>query len=517
MRRATAFGLLVALLAGAAAAFAQQREEPSVSVDFSVAGYYRMRYDNFFAAKWIDTMGSNWIEYIDQRLQLRPTLTINDRIAIHLQADLLRNVLSGQNLVVEDPLLHVTRFRAGSSTDYVIQNLDLGSTRFATGNIFQEVSSSTGADGEEVPQFQLTRVWGDVFLPFGRLRFGRMPASFGMGLVFNDGLGLDDDYGDTFDRFMFSTAIGPVVPAIGYDRMASGDITSGWSDVHQVFLNANYAGDPISAGGQFAFRTQSSTRSKVYILDGWLKSVYKGFTVEAEGGLFQGATTQVSKRTVEALEEAGYPTGDGGGKVLVNAYLAALRGSYAVPHWTAGVEAGVSSPAARNPKNEFSVAAANLVAEGRTRLKADPDNVDVRKDFLDTILNNQTAFGRRISTFPFDPDYHVDLLLWRRLMGGSVVNGTYAKAFLQLTPFDWMIVRLDVIGSWISSPGSGRDGKTARRDLGWEFDPQIGFSVARHFHLDLRLGYLAIGNYFRDVYSGAKSPYTFQSNFTIDF
>jgi hypothetical protein len=442
---------------------------------------------------------------------------VGDRISIRAQADLLRNVLSGQNLVIRDPLLEVSRFRPGTEDTYVIDNLDLSRTKFDTGGLFREIASGTDRDGQEVPQFQLTRVWGDVLLPFGRLRFGRMPVRFGMGLVFNDGLGLDDDYGDTFDRFMFSTKIGPVVPAVGYDRMAEGDITSGWTDVHQVFANVGYTGDPVSAAANFAMRLQDSTDARVFILNGWLKALYKGFSVEAEAAIFQGSTVQVDGDAVDALEDAGYPTGQGGGKVAINAYLAALRAGFATDTWTVGLEGGFSSPAEGNPDHEFSLTAAERIAREREHLDADPDNPDRRQDFLDTVLANQAAFGKHMATFPFDPDYHVDLLLWRSILGGSVVNGAYAKGFFTANPFDWLGVRLDIITSWINSPGPARKGGDASTDLGWEFDPSVTFSVAKHFHLDVQFGYLMLGDYFRDVYKDAASPYTVQANFTIDF
>jgi hypothetical protein len=225
----------------------------------------------------------------------------------------------------------------------------------------------------------------------------------------------------------------------------------------------------------------------------------------------------VDKDAVDALKDAGYPTGQGGGKIAINAYLAALRGSFAVDKWSVGLEGGFSSPAEGNPRNEFSLTAAERIARERERLDADPEDADRRQDFLDVVLANQSAFGKHMSTFAFDPDYHVDLLLWRSLMGGSVVNGAYAKGFFTANPFDWLGVRLDVIKSWIHSPGPARNGGDASTDLGWEIDPRVTFSVAKHFRLDVQFGYLMVGQYFRDVAKDPESPYTVQANFAIDF
>lgn len=50
----------------------------------------------------------------------------------------------------------------------------------------------------------MKRVWGEVSTPVGILRFGRMGSHWGLGVLHNDGNGIDNDWGDTVDRVSFT-------------------------------------------------------------------------------------------------------------------------------------------------------------------------------------------------------------------------------------------------------------------------------------------------------------------------
>ena len=517
MNRSTPCIAALLLILVALPASADRTETAGTGVGFDLSGYYRLRYDNFFEDGWILDADSDWTEYMDHRFRLSPTLTVNDRIIVRAQIDMLRNALLGQNRVLRDPMLAIERVLPGEDEDYLIRDVELAEEDFETGSVFSEMVSSTDRNLDEVPSIELTRVWGDVVLPFGRLRFGRQPVHFGMGIYANDGNGLDDDFGDTYDRIQFTTQVGPVAPSIGYDRLAEGDITSGWTDIHQFFLDVHYAGNPVSAAGYFTYRGQNSTDSRIFFYGLWLKALYRGFTAEAEALMTQGSSVQVERSVVDELEDAGLPTGDGGGRITIDAYIAALRLRYDTLQWAVGLEGGVSSPADSDPAGEFDPAAAAAIARASDRLAGDPDDAGGQVDFIDAVVRGQAAFGKSISTFAFDPDYNVDLLLWEQLMGGAVRNGIYARLWVQGTPFSWLLARVTFIQSWINEAGKGADGEDAANDLGSEIDVELEFSMARRFRMNLQLGYLMTGGYFDDVYEDVTDPYTFQVNFAIDF
>jgi uncharacterized protein (TIGR04551 family) len=54
------------------------------------------------------------------------------------------------------------------------------------------------------------RAWAEYATPVGELRFGRMPAHWGLGILHNSGDGFDDDYQTTIDRLQFVTGVRPL-------------------------------------------------------------------------------------------------------------------------------------------------------------------------------------------------------------------------------------------------------------------------------------------------------------------
>ena len=60
---------------------------------------------------------------------------------------------------------------------------------------------------------EYSRAWAEVGTPFGQLRFGRMPAHWGLGIYANDGSCWNCDHGDNQDRLVFTTNLfGNVIP-----------------------------------------------------------------------------------------------------------------------------------------------------------------------------------------------------------------------------------------------------------------------------------------------------------------
>ncbi len=71
------------------------------------------------------------------------------------------------------------------------------------------------------------RAWGEVQTPLGLLSFGRMPSSWGLGILANAGGAIVDDFGDSVDRLQFaltplSTPVGRLVLVPMYEIVATG-------------------------------------------------------------------------------------------------------------------------------------------------------------------------------------------------------------------------------------------------------------------------------------------------------
>jgi uncharacterized protein (TIGR04551 family) len=124
----------------------------------------------------------------NMRFRFEPTIHLSEKVAIHTQIDFLDNVV------------------LGSTTEGVF--LDGASPGHLQVDAFNDSQAPPEAGRNSLQDsVRVKRVWADVQTPLGLLKFGRMPKQFGLGLRDNAGADLDDDYGDTVDRVMFSRGI----------------------------------------------------------------------------------------------------------------------------------------------------------------------------------------------------------------------------------------------------------------------------------------------------------------------
>ena len=89
-------------------------------------------------------------------------------------------------------------------------------------SVFSNPNSPSDGTNALADSIRVKQVWAEVLTPLGQLRFGRMPSHFGMGLLANEGRGLDKDFGDSNDRIMFATKIAGHYIVPGFDWSASG-------------------------------------------------------------------------------------------------------------------------------------------------------------------------------------------------------------------------------------------------------------------------------------------------------
>jgi hypothetical protein len=178
---------------------------------FKLDGYYRARGFVFSHLYEGQAMPAT---YMQHRLRMTPELNFEDRAKFFMTIDGLDGVVWGDNQ-------------------------SLASTALFAGD-----PSYTGAEGTEVDPIQFERIWTEFKVPVGLLRVGRQGSHWGMGLLANDGNGLDNDlfgenkYGSTYDRVIFATrpvdvvttvasmvspkakpVSFPLVTAIGVDRL----------------------------------------------------------------------------------------------------------------------------------------------------------------------------------------------------------------------------------------------------------------------------------------------------------
>lgn len=177
----------------------------------------------------------------NMRLRLEPSFNITDTISVHSQVDILDNVV------------------LGSTPDtYRYDNPDAELDMFTR----TQVPPQAGVNSTE-DSIQVKRAWGHIRFGFGLdVQFGRMPWSWGMGMVANSGNGyargddadiirqLDADYGDSVDSLKLGFDFGKDRRrthrlSISWDWAASGPTTA--QVLGPQYGNARLVGQTISA------------------------------------------------------------------------------------------------------------------------------------------------------------------------------------------------------------------------------------------------------------------------------
>lgn len=128
-------------------------------------------------ASYDDSDRPNTLFWGDLRLRLDPTLNVSEDIRIKGQADILDNIVLGSASGLYYSASYPYSFL--STTQYL----------------------------QEPGYLHIKRAWAEIDTPIGEVRFGRMPINFGLGLLYNSGNQITNDYGDNVDGLMFATQV----------------------------------------------------------------------------------------------------------------------------------------------------------------------------------------------------------------------------------------------------------------------------------------------------------------------
>jgi uncharacterized protein (TIGR04551 family) len=477
---------------------------------FDIGGYYRLRTDWFknFNLGFLDRaqngtadLGgapfpralacySNRLDHpcgnlssANMRLRLEPTINLDEGTSIHVQADILDNLVLGSTPTGTD-----------LSGLYSSTNLPpLGA--FSTGQ-----ATATQGINSDRDSILIKRAWGEVALPLGILKFGRMPDHWGMGMFHNGGgldpingtYDLDADYGDSVDRVSFSLQIPgtPLRAMIASDwnlsrlvsnqtnldkgheghpfNLSDSDNMNGWVgvisklDSPQEFKDAQDRGDlALNYGVYFEYKTQSwdndltdftlgdqfdaatkyvPRHMKTYTPDVWAKLGYGKFTFEAEFVAQLGKIGELSDlgKSVSADIRKDGGTGRASWKGLGGKLRLGLEGGAASgDQWD------------NTPQGNTNIAFANLLG--------------------DCVSATSSC---KLSQFIFNRDYKIDMILFRHLIG-AVTNAGYVKPFLQYDLTKSIMFKIANVTSFalkpVATPGNSRM-------YGTEFDSDIGYS-----------------------------------------
>lgn len=474
----------------------------------------------FNSAGASDTLGG-----ANMRLRLEPVLNVYEDIKIKTQIDVLDNLVLGST-------------PDGFPNNPISPLLAFSQT---------QLTPVAGVNTPWTDSVRVKRVWGEVMTPLGQLRVGRMPSHFGMGMLANEGRGLDSDFGDSNDRIMFATRIGDfyVVPA--YDWAVSGPTSQNIidpygqpfdrdqrDDVDQYIIAIakkdkddeirqklendewvlNYgtyqvgrfqaldAADYHNTGNPLDSATTDSALERdaqAYAYSYWAKFMWRKLTIEAE---YAGILGRIGNSAVSGpygATDAAHPNG-----LSIAQHGATLNVEYKLL------------------RDALTLSLLVVVASGDSapgwgiRPLVDASGTAGIWDGAQVLPGTDSqAEDRSLNNFRFDPDFIVDMIFWRQLVG-TVTDALVIRPGVQYNVTEGLGARLDLVYSraWFaSSTPSGSfvdlqnsDGTdvpnlgTPSANLGVEADVKLFYASKEGFHAWLQYGlFIPFGGLDRQV------------------
>jgi uncharacterized protein (TIGR04551 family) len=395
---------------------------------------------------------------VNMRFRLEPTINVSEEVRIRAQIDALDNVVWGST---PD---YAYSLNGNNGYAYDLNQFSLFST--------SQVAPTAGINAL-TNSVAMKRVWGEVGTPIGILRFGRMGSHWGLGMLYNDGNGIDSDYGDTVDRISFTAEPIPgfyITPMIdisvagsisllqstggqAFDTTQSDNVTSyilvlarrDTESERRAKLEANQT--VFNYGLHFMYRVQrndsvgtlsqpfntgatSNTNGTVnsintvsgttwvprggalYVPDIWAKVEQKNFRVELEAAAILGS---IQNRALTGANGAN-PLQDQ--SLYLYQFGGVLQGEYRFLNGDLeiGAEVGFASGDSSPGYGYFT--------------RRDTRGVSYNSgQYIDGPQYNCSTIpcpDNTITNFRFNQDYRVDMILYREILGG-ITDSIYIK------------------------------------------------------------------------------------------
>lgn len=454
--------------------------------------------------------GATRFSDVGATLGMRPESTVTVHGAVRVRGEAMVNLDLDRGLTPSGQALYP--IPAGDPTG---QTLTHGDLRLRTdvdfvstgggvaGHVSIDVLDVTmGSDATGIPAastrqevdraVHVRHAWGEALTPFGVIAAGRMGSDWGLGILANAGNCLDCDGGDSADRIAFVTPLGGMIWAVAFDVSWSGPTVGRASmdreldfdptdDVRTItFATMRWRSDwarerrrragksTIDWGAYGSHRWQDNDVPAEYLplagaemdgvvthrgyrataVDGWLRLTFPMARIEAEAAVLIASVDEPSLVPGVSLREP----------VESLQYGGALESEFGDPtgSFTAGIDAGYASGDPAPGFGAFPTVGAPPPQPG------------------DLEGAQAGAPGdRRVDNLRFHPNYRVDRILWREIVG-AVTDGMYVRPHVNWIAVDLPQGRLTAnaaaIASFAVEPSSAPGGEAP---LGVEIDPTL--------------------------------------------
>lgn len=449
---------------------------------------------------------------VNMRFRFEPTINVSEEVRVRAQVDALDNLIWG------------------STPDYAYSR-NAANGYWSDRNEFSIFSASQTTQRSGINSLQdsiaVKRVWGEVSTPVGILRFGRMGSHWGLGMLHNDGNGIDNDWGDTVDRVSFTAEPLPgfyVTPMMDFNIEGPSSVRSleggqpfdlsNSDDAHSYIIAAQRRdteqerrakldanGTVFNYGLHFTYRTQRNDavdtlsqpfgttegaagstvtnpvvlrRADIFMPDLWAKVERKDFRIEAEFAAILGniQNRALSASATDANQALGVYQFGG----VIQGEVKLLNGDLEIGG-EVGFASGDKAPGFGNaPRRKGSG------LNGATEL-GDTDGPQYRCD--------SGCSDNEITNFRFNRDYRVDMILYREVLGG-ITDSIYFKPKAKYRITQGFEAFASVIYSRVllpeSAPGALYAGSNA--SLGVEINGGARYETEDGFYGQLQYGIL---------------------------
>jgi hypothetical protein len=427
----------------------------ATAAEVQFEGFYQTRgrlFDTLSLDREIATSEKlSW--YVQHRLWLRPKFLITDHVGLYVDIKALDNVHWGDQPSVGD-----------------IPYLDAPPTLAVLHDNLDPPVSTTDAR-KSLVNLSLWRAWAQIHTKYGTFKFGRMPLHWGLGVWQNEGLGTNQEYGDSADRISWEHMLGQVWLRVAADVHTEGLINQ-TDDTTSFNAAAAYRTERMEGGLNFQYRRRNEDGAKfdLYSIDG-------------------------------AFDLAFGPVG--------------LKGEVIAQFGNGDLDIN---------RNDFNLLAVGAVIDAGIEMEKFKVNLEAGVATGDGDLED-----KKLRSFTFDRDFNVGMFMFEQpmptlqatvatednggrsydtaLTGNALSNALYLKpqAAYRIVPGLWAQASF-LAARTAKVPTAYRD--AGRRAYGYEIDAGLVYNGLDHFVLEGTFGTFIPGSYYRnyedDTYAGFK-------------
>lgn len=407
------------------------------------------------------------LRFANTRLRLQPTVALSEDVRVRMTLDVFDNMVLGST-----PDGYAYRYEEGEG--------------FVRSDRVPGVPLDSFTTGQNPPQdyrnslrdsIYVRHAWAEVTnRGLGQLRFGRMPSHWGLGLLANDGSGIDGDFSTDADRIMGLTKIAGIYVVAAYD-FASKGLVRQFSpyDVRGFAYDATPQDDLRQFVFALARRTDpEEARARLqrgsWVLDGGLYFVYRHQFLSS-AGVTNAFPVAADYNFVRRDARAFIP--DLWARFQMRGLRLELEATY-----IGGRVPNIQNDSYRD--QDFKIRQFGFAFEGEYRLLSDKLSIRLFTGYatgdaeINGLSDRQGILAQEgdnvVSHFQFNPNYRVDQILWRNIMG-RVAGAWYLRPGVSYdiirSPFGQLFgLGVDAIYS-----------RASERAQTWGGDPNLGLEL----------------------------------------